>query len=87
MIVINLHIIQLLMTLLWKSGGFTGFARCLSFCNVVIPEYFFFHNSLRMNGQNLANFCIYIIIGGVCVGVVDHCFSQISNRVTALVWH
>ena len=29
-------------------------------------------------------FCIHIIIDKIDVGIVNHCFSQICNRVTAL---
>ena len=39
-----------------------------------------------MNGQNLAKFCIHMIIDKVYVGIVNCNFSQICNRVTALDW-
>ena len=37
-----------------------------------------------MNGQNLTKFCIHIIIDKIYVGIVNHNFSQIRNRVMAL---
>ena len=44
----------------------------------------FFLNILRMSGQNLTKFCIHMIIDKIYVGIVNHHFSQICNRVTAL---
>ena len=37
-----------------------------------------------MNGQNLTKFGVHSIIDKIYVGIVNHCFSQICNRVTAL---
>ena len=39
---------------------------------------------LRMNGQNLTKFCKHIHVDKILVGIVNHYFSQICNRVTAL---
>ena len=44
----------------------------------------FLLNILRMDGQNLTNFCILIIIDQIYVATVRRLFSQICNRVTAL---
>ena len=56
----------------------------LLICYSVIIQFFFFFNILRMNGQNLTKFCIHIITDKIYVGIVNHHFSQICNRVTAL---
>ena len=55
---------------------------CLSLCHSVIIRFFF--NILRIKGQNLNKLFIHIIIDMIYVGIVNHCFSQICNRVTAL---
>ena len=36
-----------------------------------------------MNGQNVTKFCIHIIIDKIYVGIINHHFLQICNRVTA----
>ena len=41
-------------------------------------------NLLKTNRQIKTKFCIHINIDQNCVGNVNHCFSQICNRVTAL---
>ena len=41
---------------------------------------------LRTNWQNETKFCIPIIIDKIYVGDVNHCFSQICNRLRALDW-
>ena len=44
----------------------------------------FLLNILRMDGQNLAKFCLQIIIDKIYVGIVKCHFSQICNKVIAL---
>ena len=44
----------------------------------------FLLNILRTNGQVETKFCIHIIIDKIYVGNVNHCFSKICIRVTAL---
>ena len=41
-------------------------------------------NILKTNRPIKTKFCIHIIIDKIYVGKVNHCFSQICNRVTAL---
>ena len=41
-------------------------------------------NILRTNVQILNKFCIHIIIDKIYVGIVNRCFAQICNRVTAV---
>ena len=41
-------------------------------------------NILKTNRPIKTKFCIHIIIDKIYVGNVNHCFSQICNRVTAL---
>ena len=38
---------------------------------------------LKMNIPILTKFCIHIIINKIYFGIVNHCFSQIWNRVMA----
>ena len=44
----------------------------------------FLLNILKTNRPNKTKFCMHIIIDKAYVGNVNHCFSQICNRVTAL---
>ena len=44
----------------------------------------FLLNILKTNRPIKTKFCIHIIIDKIYVGNVNHCFSQICNRVTAL---
>ena len=44
----------------------------------------FLLNILKTNRPNKTKFCMHIIIDKTYVGNVNHCFSQICNRVTAL---
>ena len=41
-------------------------------------------NILKTNRQIKTKFCMHIIIDKIWVGKLNHCFSQICNRVTAL---
>ena len=44
----------------------------------------FFLNILKTNRPIKTKFCIHIIIDKIYSGIVNRCFSQIGNRVTAL---
>ena len=44
----------------------------------------FLLNISKTNRQIKTKFCMHIIIDKIYVGKVNHCFSQICNRVTAL---
>ena len=44
----------------------------------------FLFNILKTNRPIKTKFCIHIIIDKIYVGNVNHCFSRICNRVTAL---
>ena len=66
----------------WMSSNFGKFAAELRpLIDVTIK---FLLNILKMNRPTKTNFCIHIIIDKIYVGIVNHCFSQICNRVTAL---
>ena len=52
-------------------------------CNRVMALEFLL-NILKTNRPIKTKFCIHIIIDKIYVGNVNHCFSQICNRVTAL---
>ena len=66
----------------WMSLNFGKFAIELRpLINVRIE---FLLNILKTNRQIKTKFCMHMIIDKICIGNVNHCFSQISNRVTAL---
>ena len=66
----------------WMSSNFGKFAIELrSLINVRIE---FLLNILKTNIPIKTKFVIHIIIGKIYVGIVNSCFSQICNRVTAL---
>ena len=44
----------------------------------------FLFNISKTNRPIKTKFCKHIIIGKIYFGIVNHCFSQIGNRVTAL---
>ena len=44
----------------------------------------FLLNILKTNGLIKTKFCIHIITDKIYFGIVNRCFSQIGNRVTAL---
>ena len=44
----------------------------------------FLLNISKTNRPIKTKFCIHIIIDKIYVGIVNHCFSQICNRVRAL---
>ena len=68
----------------WMSSNFGKFAtELLPLIDVRIE---FLLNILKTNtGRPIkTKFCIHIIIDKIYFGIVNRCFSQIGNRVTAL---
>ena len=66
----------------WMSLNFIKFAtELLPLIDVRIE---FLLNILKTNGLIKTKFCIHIIIDKIYFDIVNHCFSQIGNRVTAL---
>ena len=66
----------------WMSSNFSKFARELLPLIDVRIEFLF--NILKTNRQIKTKFCKHIIIDKTYFGIVNRCFSQIGNRVTAL---
>ena len=66
----------------WTSSNFGKFAIVLRPLIKVRIE--FLPNILKTNRPIKTKFCIHIIIDKIYVGNVNHCFSQICNRVMAL---
>ena len=67
----------------WMSSNFGKFAIELRpLINVRIE--FLLHILKQKDRLIKTKFCIQIIIDKIYVGNVNHCFSQICNRVTAL---
>ena len=62
----------------WMSLNFGKFATELR--PLIDVRIWFLINILKIKTK----FCIHIIIDKIYVGIVNHCFSQICNRVTAL---
>ena len=52
--------------------------------SLIDVRIWFLLNILRTNRQIEAKFCIHIIIDKINIRIVNICFSQICNRVTAL---
>ena len=66
----------------WMSSNFGKFATELRpLINVRIG---FLFNIFKMNRPIKTKFCKHIIIDKIYFGIVNRCFSQIGNRVTAL---
>ena len=66
----------------WMSSNFSKFAtELLPLIDVRIQ---FLLNILKTYRPIKTKFCIHIIIDKIDVGIVNHCFSQIRNRVTSL---
>ena len=66
----------------WMSSNFGKFAtELLPLIDVRIE---FLLNIFKTNRPIKTKFCIHIIIDKMYVGIINHCFSQICNRVTAL---
>ena len=66
----------------WMSSNISKFATELRSLIDVRIEFLF--NILKMYRPIKTKFCIHIIIDKIDVGIVNHCFSQVCNRVTAL---
>ena len=66
----------------WMSSNFGKFITELP--PLIDVRIKFLLNILKMNRRNQTKFCIHIIIDKIYIGIVNHCFSQICNRVTAL---
>ena len=65
----------------WISSNFSKFATERPLIDVRIE---FLLNILKTNRPFRTKVCIHIIIDKIYVGNINHCFSQICNRVTAL---
>ena len=76
--------LQVLMTCMkaWMSLKFSSFATELR--PLIDVKIEFLLNILKTNRPIKNKFCIHIIIDMMYIGIVNHCFSQICNRVTAL---
>ena len=61
------------------SSNFSKFA-----IELIDVRIYFLLNILKMYRPIKTKFCMHIIIDKIDVGIVNHCFSQICNRVTAL---
>ena len=66
----------------WMSSNFGKFAIELRPLINVRTEFLL--NILKTNRPIKTKFCIHIINDKIYVGNVNHCFSKICNRVTAL---
>ena len=67
----------------WVSSNFGKFSIELRpLINVRIEVLL---NISKINRPIKTKFCMHIIIDKIYVGNVNHCFSQICNRVTALI--
>ena len=66
----------------WMSSNFGKFATELQ--PLIDVRIKFLLNILKTNRPIKTKFCIHIIIDKIYVGIVNLCFLQICNRVTAL---
>ena len=66
----------------WMSSNFSKFVTELR--PLIDVRIKFLLNILKTYRLFKTKFCIHIIIDKIDVGIVNHCFSQICNRVTAL---
>ena len=66
----------------WMSSNFGKFATELR--PLIDVRIYFLLNILKTNRLIKTKFCIHIIIDKINVGIINHCYSQIFNRVTAL---
>ena len=66
----------------WMSSNFGKFATELR--HLIDGRIEFLLNILKTNKLIKTKFCMHIIIDKIYIGNVNHCFSQICNRVTAL---
>ena len=65
----------------WMSSNFGNFATEL--WPLIDIRFLFLLIILKTKRPIKTKFCIHIIIDTIFVGIVNHCFSQIHNRVTA----
>ena len=68
----------------WMSSNFSKFATELRPLIDVRIEFLFIILKTKRNRPIKTKFCKHIIIEKIYFGIVNHCFSQIGNRVTAL---
>ena len=66
----------------WMSSNFCKFATELR--PLIDVRIWFLLNILKTYRPIKTKFCIHIIINKIYAGIVNHCFSQIFKRVTAL---
>ena len=66
----------------WMSSNFSKFATELR--PLIDVRIYFLLNILKIYRPIKTKFCTHIIIDEIDVGIVNHCFLQICNRVTAL---
>ena len=66
----------------WMSSNFGKFAMELR--PLIDVRISFLLNILKTNRPIKTNFCVHIIIDNIYVGIVNRCFTQICNIVTAL---
>ena len=66
----------------WMSSNFGKFAT--EILPLIDARIKFLFNILKTNRPIKTKFCKHIIIDKIHFGIVNHCFSQIGNRVTAL---
>ena len=66
----------------WMSSNFGKFATEL--LPLIDDRIEFLLNILKTNRPIKTQFCIHIIIDKIDFDIVNPCFSQIGNRVTAL---
>ena len=66
----------------WMSSNFGKFATELLPLIDIRIEFLF--NIFKTNREINTKFCQHIIFAKIYFGIVNHCFSQIGKRVTAL---
>ena len=66
----------------WMSSNFGKFA--IELRPLIDVRIYFLLNILKSNRLIQTKFCIHIIIDKIYISIVNHCFSQFRNRVTAL---
>ena len=66
----------------WMRSNFGKFATELR--PLIDVKIEFWLHILKTNRPIKTKFCIHIIIDKIYVGIVNYCFSQINNNVTAL---
>ena len=64
----------------WMNSNFGKFATEL----LIDVRILFLFNIPKTNRPIKTKFCKHIIINKIYAGIVNNCFSQICNRVTAL---